>query len=197
MSGAFCGLSSGDHDTLRRLPSCTVEMRSSAFGAYIVVLVCALLGWILTLAGNGEDLQHVPCVTLLHIDRLQCQAKMCWACLLFYVMGTTMSHSYFGFCPGSLTHGTESPACVCTATLNSVCDDSCRYYFGKPSYNHSLLDLQSARSAVAAQQFQKQGGDERPPTRFRSTLTLVLLQACRGGLRGLSCWSCWGPSLLG
>ncbi|CAK0786098.1 hypothetical protein CVIRNUC_009311 [Coccomyxa viridis] len=43
-------------------------MRSSAFGAYIVVLVCALLGWILTLAGN--------------------------------------------------------------ATLNSVCDDSCRYYFG-------------------------------------------------------------------
>ena len=115
----------------------------------------------------------MSCVTLLHTDRLQCQAKMCWTCLLFIVMGTTMSHPCFGVCPGSLTHGTESPPCVCTATLNSVCDDSCRYYFGTPSYSHSLLDVQLARSVAAAQHFQEQGGDERPPTRFHSLLTLV------------------------
>ena len=29
-------------------------MRSSAVGAYVVVLILALLSWILTLAGNGE-----------------------------------------------------------------------------------------------------------------------------------------------
>ena len=38
----------------------------------------------------------MPCVTLLQIVRLQCQAKISWACLLFIMMGTTISHPYFG-----------------------------------------------------------------------------------------------------